>query len=199
MNHSQRSTHGPRPTGIKSKQPGTIGTSAGSRSGAMAYPAGSLSSAVRHRSVGGLSLVYKMEMWCSELTMVGFRLRESVHHGQNLRFAFDSADTIACATADGAIKHFGGGLAFIACFGDKPDWAAPPRHVPLSDVLLHESYALVSPEEWHRHCVDLVLHHRERRCAHPPAGVRRIVGGTGYSTRSAIGRGPRRGRRGRCW
>jgi hypothetical protein len=172
---------------------------------AMAYPAGSLSSAVRHRNVSGLSLkfnsalVYKMEMWCSEVTMVGFRLRESVHHGQNLRFAFDSADTIACAAADGAIEHFGGGLAFIACFGDQPDWAAPSRHVPLSDVLLHGRHALVSPEEWHRHCVDLALHHRERRCAHPPAGVRRTVGVTGYSTRSAIGRGPRRERKGRCW
>jgi hypothetical protein len=136
----------------------------------MAHPAGSLSSAVRHRNVSGLSLkfgfalVYKMEMWCSEMTMVGPRLRASVHHRQNLQFAFDSADTIARAPADRAIEHFGGGLAFIACFGDTPDRAAPP-------------------------C----------RRAHPPAGVRRIVDGTGYSARSAIGRGPRRGRRGRCW
>jgi hypothetical protein len=139
-----------------------------------------------------LALVYKIEMWCSEGTMVGFRLRESVHHGQNLRFAFDLADTIAGASADGAIEHFGGGLAFIAWFGEKSDWAAAPRNVPLPDVLLHVRHALVSPEDWHRHCVDLVLHHRERRCADLPAGVRRIVGGTGHSTRS-IGRGSRPG------
>jgi hypothetical protein len=172
---------------------------------AIGSPAGSLASTGRHRKVSRLSLkfdlalVYKMQMWCSGVTMVGFRLRESVYHGQNLRLTFDSANTNARVTADGAIEHFAEGLAFIACFGDRPDWAASPRHVPLSDVVLHGRHALVSPEEWHRHCVDLVLHHRERRCAHPPAGVRRTVGGTGYSTRSAIGRGSQQGRMGGSW